>query len=81
MIAATKPREAKASPLAFCPHCTAGLTLEEIKSLWGRATSAQRRTFAAGPGRPKSGSRCPCGQMTQARAKQRRHVCEKVTGA
>jgi hypothetical protein len=40
-----------------------------------RAMNAARKTHAAGPGRPRTAPRCPCGAMTVARADQRNHKC------
>ncbi len=40
-----------------------------------RAASKARKTFGAGPGRPRSPDRCPCGAMTARRAALRRHIC------
>ena len=63
--------------VAECPCCEHSLTFEQVKSLWGKATSAQRKTHSGGKdGRPRSADRCPCGVMTKARAAQRRHVCQ-----
>ena len=44
-----------------------------------REMSAMRRTFAAGPGRPRSEDkpRCFCGEMTLIRALTRGHDCEE----
>lgn len=57
------------------PCCAAPITYEDVKSMWGRATASRRSTYGAGPGRPKSKDRCPCGAMTAARAAQRGHKC------
>jgi len=40
-----------------------------------RAASLARRTHGAGPGRPRSKDRCPCGAMTRQRAELRHHRC------
>lgn len=56
-------------------HCDQPLTYAQVKSLWGKATAAMRDTYGAGPGRPKSTDRCPCGLMTRERAEKRKHVC------
>jgi hypothetical protein len=48
---------------------------EVFLSELGRRNSTKRKTFAPGPGRPRSASRCPCGAMTKKRAKQRNHIC------
>jgi hypothetical protein len=42
---------------------------------WGRRSQSKRKTYGAGPGRPKSTERCPCGAMTKSRAIQRNHQC------
>lgn len=43
-----------------------------------RELNALRRTFGAGPGRPRSRARrCPCKLMTLRRALARKHKCEK----
>ena len=41
-----------------------------------RALAAKRKTYGAGPGRPRSRQpRCRCGAMTQKRAQARGHKC------
>ena len=35
----------------------------------------RKQTPHAGPGRPRTAPRCPCGAMTQAAATRRGHVC------
>jgi hypothetical protein len=62
--------------VAQCPCCLAGLTYDQVKSLWGAATSAQRKTFPAGPA--LNPDRCPCGKFTRTRAASRGHVCEQL---
>src|SRR6059058_2980843 len=52
----------------ICPACEQPLTDEEIRSMWGSATSNRRQRFGHGTGRPKDPVRCPCGAMTLARA-------------
>jgi hypothetical protein len=52
-----------------------------LKSERARRNSLRRQTFSGGHegGRPRSaGPRCPCGAMTAARAKARRHKCESA---
>jgi hypothetical protein len=58
-----------------CPHCEGKLSGEEIRSMWGQYTSAKVVNHVAGPGRPRSAKRCPCGAMTRERAQKRKHVC------
>jgi len=60
-----------------CPHCDEQLILspEQIRSIWGQYTSSLS-TPHAGPGRPRSEDRCPCGKFTKPRAEARNHVCE-----
>jgi hypothetical protein len=57
-----------------CPHCGHALTADELRSMWG-AYRGSLQTPHAGPGRPPSEDRCPCGAMTKARAKARNHKC------
>lgn len=59
----------------FLP-CGHTATHEEIMRLAGQISSSRRKTHGAGPGRPRTAQRCPCGAMTAARAIQRRHKCE-----
>lgn len=47
----------------------------ELLSLAGAINSARRKTRAAGPGKPRTAPRCPCGAMTVARALARNHRC------
>ena len=68
-------RTKKPKAVAHCPNCEHGLTYDEIKSLWGKATQSRRTTYGAGSGRPKLEDRCPCGKMGKERAALRRHVC------
>ena len=61
------------------PCCGQPLTAKQVKavrwgnekkaSAWGRDLSAQRKTFAAGPGRPRKLRPCPkgCGESFSAR--------------
>lgn len=58
-----------------CPHCDHELDIEQIKSIWG-SYAGKLQTPHAGPGRPRSEKRCPCGEMTKTRAKMRNHKCE-----
>jgi hypothetical protein len=61
----------------LCPHCQQPLprtTVLEVLQAEGRRYS-KRKTEHKG-GRPLSdGPRCPCGEMTLARAKARGHKC------
>lgn len=66
----TKATEAIVLP---CGH---SITEAEILRLAGRISSARRTTRAAGPGRPRTAQRCPCGAMTLTRAKGRNHKCQ-----
>jgi hypothetical protein len=50
--------------------------LDKLKQEWARRTQAQRETFGAGTGRPRSTERCPCGEMTAKRAQARGHHCK-----
>lgn len=47
----------------------------ELLSLAGAINSARRKKRGAGPGKPRTAPRCPCGAMSLARAKQRNHRC------
>lgn len=51
----------------------------DLYSEIGRRRQASRKTRTPGPGRPRIAPRCPCGAMTIARAKARRHVCRRTT--
>ena len=68
----------KRKPGPPCPHRGTPLAPEEVRSIWG-AYSGKLQSPHAGPGPPRSASRCPCGAMTKARARQRNHECEKGT--
>ncbi len=60
--------------------CGHNHTEEEILSAAGRIYASRRRhvvTPGAGPGRPRSADRCPCGAMTKARAAARGHRCQE----
>jgi hypothetical protein len=57
-----------------CPRCDEELTGDEIRKLWTSFVGSQQ-TPHAGPGRPRSVKRCPCGAMSKDRAKQRNHLC------
>jgi hypothetical protein len=57
-----------------CPRCKRALTDEEVRSMWA-SRNAARATPHGGPGRPRTAPRCACGEMTLARAAQRKHVC------
>lgn len=46
-----------------------------LRSEWARRNSGKRKTFGAGPGRPRIAPRCACGTMTLSRAKKRKHLC------
>jgi len=51
------------------------LSEDESRALVGQIASRMRGTFGAGPGRPRTVTRCPCGAMSVARAEKKRHVC------
>ncbi len=66
--------------MSVCPHCKRPLSEAQIKSLWASYTSGKRLHPSGGHsgGRPRSDApRCECGQMTAARAAQRKHKCQK----
>lgn len=79
---------------ATCPHCGAGLSLNNIiqlglgfqssvrRSLRAGINSTLRRTFNSGGGRPRNefAERCPCGANTLARATLRRFDCCRKAG-
>ena len=55
--------------------CGHELPAAEILRLAGSIRSAMRKTRGAGPGKPRTAPRCPCGAMTVKRAEQRGHRC------
>ena len=54
--------------------CGTAHTEAEIISAY-KSILGSRQTPHAGPGRKRSGDRCPCGEMTAKRAKDRAHRC------
>ena len=58
-----------------CPHCGKKISVAFAAAEAGREFQALRKTFGAGPGRPKAKRRCKCGAMTRERAKKRGHKC------
>lgn len=66
----TKAKRKKPGPLPGTPG-------RPIGTKRARELAHLRMTYAAGPGRPRSGKpRCPCGLMTKKLAKIRCHHCE-----
>ena len=57
------------------PGCRKDHSEAEILSAAGSILAARRKTNTAGPGRPRTQPRCPCGAMTVERAAKRRHYC------
>ena len=49
--------------------------MRNLTTRQARQMAAQRRTYGAGSGRPRSPHRCPCGKYTRERARKRRHIC------
>ena len=57
-----------------CPNC--GKALPEATLRQSAAELGSRRKRFGGP--PKSKDRCPCGEMTLARAAKRHHKCQDI---
>jgi len=54
----------------------AAARLSMVRSAAGRKGGLNSGGARPGAGRPRKSDRCPCGEMTAARAAARRHACE-----